>query len=137
MKKLFDELVDDIQTTDERGKILILHLYIEEWLEEILKKYVKKSEIKRKLTFWQKAKLVHAVDLIDDLTAHNILLINQFRNLFAHNRRPNEEKKVEIISQFEFRPNSVSKGLSLIEEVCIQTMFDLNETYNYLSKKSS
>ena len=102
-----------------------------------MKKYVKKDKIKRKLTFWQKTKLVHAVDLIDDLTIHNILLINQLRNLFVHKRRPNEEKKEQIINQFKFRPNSESKGLSIIEEVCIQTMFDLDDTYEYLLKNDS
>jgi hypothetical protein len=136
MKESFKELIKDLKTKDERGKIITLHLYIQDWLDAVLKKYTGAPEIKGRLKFWQKAELVYAVDLIDDITLHNIIKINELRNLFGHVRKPDEHKKLRLISELKAKPNFESKGFTRLEEICIQTMLELYEVYEKLDKPS-
>lgn len=76
----------DISTTkDTRTLILIIHLYLENVINAIIKeKFVNSEEIKG-FTFYQKIKILKATDIIANNISNDILYINSIRNKFAHN----------------------------------------------------
>lgn len=137
MKDRFNELIKDLGIKNERGKIITLHLYIEEWLDEIIKTFGGITKIKRRLTFWQKAKLIHSIDLMDDLLVNNILLINRLRNMYGHNRKVDENKKLDLIAQLKLRPNYDWEGFNKLDAICSLTMMDLQEILDYVKKENS
>ncbi len=135
MKDLFNELLEDMNIKDERGKVIALHLYIEEWLDEILKTYANATEIKRKLKFLQKVKLTHAVGIIDDLLLNNLLIINKIRNHYGHVRKPNKEKIVSWIAELKIRPSYDWQGMNKLDAICCLTMMDLDKINEILKKE--
>jgi len=132
---LFKELDHDINIKDDRGKVIALHLYIEEWVNEILKQFAGTPEIKARLSFWKKVKMVYAVGLIDDLLLHNISCINKLRNLYSHQRKPSKDKIEEIIAEMKERPcYEWGWEATKLEGICVLTMMELDDIYESLKK---
>jgi len=52
------------QIRDFRLQVLFLHLHIEYWINEIIKKYFKKSDKILKFTFANKLKVIEGLNLI-------------------------------------------------------------------------
>lgn len=86
--KSFYEIADRLNSIqgEPRASVLILHLYFEYYLNMIIKKKIPKpKKILKKATFFNKLKLVEALDVLDNTSIHDLYKINEIRNKLAHN----------------------------------------------------
>lgn len=78
---------NELETTDD-NLLLVLrgHLYIENELQELLKRYIPNPEAfeNMRLLFKNKADLTYALNLIEEKYYKSLLIFNSFRNKYAH-----------------------------------------------------
>lgn len=77
---------------DTRGLILVLHLYVEWWLNELIKKYFKNSDVildenplNNLKSFYNKLMLLNSIGILEGDVFEDIKTVNRIRNIFAHN----------------------------------------------------
>ena len=139
--KFFSKLVTDMeQNKDFRSLALIMHLYTEYRINEIILKVFKKGKEyyvdEKRFTFSDKIKLLEATDIIksQDLLT-NLRVINRIRNDMAHTLVIEEviEKNKDQIKSMKFVHNpKTTPSLEKLNELdkyrilCVDTMIALN-----------
>lgn len=86
--KSFDELASRLNSIqgEPRASVLIIHLYLEYYLNMIIERKIPKPKrILSNATFYNKLKLVEALDVLDDTLIYDLYKINEIRNKLAHN----------------------------------------------------
>ncbi len=69
---------------DMRYIVVMLHLYLEFWLDKIIEKKCKNSKKIMEFNFFQKLRILNGFDIVPDELFHDIKVINELRNTFAH-----------------------------------------------------
>jgi uncharacterized protein YutE (UPF0331/DUF86 family) len=88
-EELFKETIKFLnEIKDIRLKGLYLHLIVEGYVNQIIKKnfkHIKKILNKeRPYSFNQKIEILHGLGIIDDIALHNLKKVNNARNVLAH-----------------------------------------------------
>ena len=107
---------DEIEAIpDGRAQIIVLHLYCELFLEELIKAKVEKpNEIDfEKWNFPRKHELAYAMGLVDKTMNEDMKKLNSIRNQYAHNLQPNMSKvEKELRNLSNYPPEKIAKKLS-------------------------
>src|SRR5439155_19806811 len=100
--KTFEEMIVRLNNIggEPRSAVLITHLYIEYILDWILRKKFPKHEYVLKQKFYSKLKTLESMKILTDQIMHELFLVNDIRNLFAH--------RIDIESH-EFNDEFISK----------------------------
>ena len=93
IEEIFKHMIRDLkEIKDIRGLVLVLHLYIEWWLNLLIKKYFKNHDIilddnllNDLKSFSNKVRILNAVGVLDENIFEDIKTVNKIRNIFAHN----------------------------------------------------
>lgn len=101
--KQFLDITDfETEFLDYRSKVLVANIYIERLMEfHIIKKSQDFGDL-TKLSFSQKQKILHKLGILDDSLNHELKIVNQIRNMFAHEVNPVGDKIPQIIKKFKF-----------------------------------
>ena len=95
---IMDRLAGELGTIKKPHIIVtIAHLYLEYFLQRLIEESFENHERMvgkkgRDASYLTKVKLLYARRILDDDEFNDLLLINSFRNEFAHNLDPNEDK---------------------------------------------
>lgn len=84
----FADLVNRLNSIsgEPRASVLIIHLYVEYFVNEILKKKLPKpKKIIDKYTFAKKVDIIESLKILTSELINDIRQTNKIRNLFAHN----------------------------------------------------
>lgn len=87
---------------DYRSKVLVANIYIERLMEFLIIKKSKDYGDLTKLNFSQKQKILYKSGILNDYLNHELKIINQIRNTFAHEVNPLEDKIPQLIKKFKF-----------------------------------
>ena len=99
-KILHTNYLKDICSIDEpRILTIVIHLYIENFIEEIIKKKIKRSSKILKYSFKQKLEILYSMDIIPENFYEDINFINNTRNNYAH-------KLNFTINNFDFKKSN-------------------------------
>ena len=98
-----EELSRTIFSKDNaRNIISSCHLYLEGLLEKIIKLEVGKDKTKKiigeRSNLLEKAKILYALNIINDDTFHDIEIISNLRNKFSHQLKPDIKKLNSLYS---------------------------------------
>jgi len=96
--------ITDIETEflDYRSKVLVANIYIERLMEFLIIKKSLDSGDLTKLRFPQKQKILYNSGILTDDLNHELKIVNQIRNIFAHEVNPVEDKIPQLIKKFKF-----------------------------------
>lgn len=121
--KTFEEMIERLNSIggEPRSSILITHLYIEYLLDCILRKKVAKPKYIIKQKFYSKLKIVESLQILSEEVMHELFLINDVRNQFAH--------RIDIESQ-DFQNEFVEKVKEMSYYKSNQANFDRIPSYN-------
>lgn len=132
--KIYQRLINDSSIfRDERSKIITLHLYVEYWLNKLIKKKVSLEQKNiDKYSFYEKTDKLWRLGVLDQPTYENLLKINELRNIYAHEL---ELEKVEVkiqtkLNEVKIDPCFITSDGDCFRSICVQTMFLLDATYN-------
>lgn len=132
--KIYQRLINDISIfSDERSRIITLHLYVEYWLNKLIKK---KESLKQKnidnSSFYKKTEKLWRLGVLDQLTYENLLKINELRNIYAHELELEKvDEKIQIkLNEIKIDPYFITSDGDRFRSICVQTMFLLEATYN-------
>ena len=101
--KQFLDITDfETEFLDYRSKVLVANIYIERLMEFLIIKKSKNYEDLTKLSFSQKQKILHKLGILSDDLNHELKIINQIRNTFAHEVNPIGDKIPQLIKKFKF-----------------------------------
>lgn len=91
--KQFLDITDfETEFLDYKSKVLVANIYIERLMEfHIIKKSQDFGDL-TKLSFSQKQKILHKLGILDDNLNHELKIVNQIRNTFAHEVNPVGDK---------------------------------------------
>ena len=102
-KKEFLDITDfETEFLDYRSKVIVANIYIERLMEYIIIKKSKDYGDLTKLSFSQKQKILYKLGILNDDLNHELKIINQIRNTFAHEINPIENKIPNLIKKFKF-----------------------------------
>mgnify|MGYP001558117480 FL=1 len=87
---------------DYRSKVIVANIHIERLMEFIIIKKSKDHEDLTKLDFSKKQKILFRLGILSDDLNHELKIINQIRNTFAHEINPIENKIPNLIKKFKF-----------------------------------
>ena len=101
--KQFLDITDlESEFLDYRSKVLVANIYIERLIEFLIIIKSKNHEDLDNLTFSQKQKILYKLELLSDDLNHELKIINQIRNTFAHEVNPVGDKIPQLIKKFKF-----------------------------------
>jgi hypothetical protein len=93
----------DIARESDRGSALLVHSFLDELLNRLLKSRLVEGSTLPALLFQKKVDLCFSVGVLTDIEKHDLLVINNIRNKIAHNY-PHEtfssESVVKLCSNF-------------------------------------
>ena len=102
-KKEFLDMIDfESEFLDYRSKVIVANIHIERLMEFIIIKKSKEYVDFTMLSFSQKQKILFEFRIFDDYLNHELKIINQIRNTFAHEVNPIGGKISQLIKKFEF-----------------------------------
>jgi len=102
-KKEFLDMSDfETEFLDYRSKVIVSNIYIERLMEFIIIKKSKGYGDLTKLDFSKKQKILFKLGILSDVLNHELKIINQIRNTFAHEINPIENKISNLIKKFKF-----------------------------------
>ncbi len=102
-KKKFLDLTDfQTEFLDYRSKVIVANIYIERLMEYIIIKKSKDYGDLTKLDFSKKQKILFGLGILSEDLNHELKIINQIRNMFAHEINPIENKIPNLIKKFKF-----------------------------------
>jgi uncharacterized protein YutE (UPF0331/DUF86 family) len=132
--RIYERLSNEIsELSDERSKTIVLHLYVEYWLNKLIQRKmgIKREQIER-LSFYKKAKTLRDSGVLDDETYQNTDVINGLRNIYAHELELESQKEEirEKLSSLRMSPYFVTTDKDNFRAICLQTMFSLEAIYN-------
>jgi len=101
--KQFLDITDfESEFLDYRSKVLVANIYIERLMEFLIIKKSKDYGDLTKLSFSQKQKILYKLGILSDDLNHELKIINQIRNTFAHEVNPVGDKIPQLIKKFKF-----------------------------------
>ena len=81
----FERMVKELNGVhDMRYTIVMLHLYLEFWLDKVIEKKCKNSKKILEFNFFQKLRILNGFGIVSDELFNDIKIINELRNTFAH-----------------------------------------------------
>jgi len=102
-KKEFLDITDfETEFLDYRSKVIVANIYIERLMEYIIIKKSKDYGDLTKLDFSKKQKILFGLGILSEDLNHELKIINQIRNTFAHEINPTENKIPNLIKKFKF-----------------------------------
>jgi len=81
-RKMFKDMID--LKGEPRALVLTLHLYIEYWLDWLIRKHCKNPDVIENFSLSNKAKILKAFDVLRTDLYDDVLKMNEIRNIFAH-----------------------------------------------------
>ena len=141
MESLINEMNRMAKLRDNRLLVLILHLYMEYWVNEIIIKMYPKSEVildentfNQLKGFTNKVKLIEASNIITNPEViGNVKILNRIRNLYAHNLDQNSitkkvEKEIGKMVEFEgIKHGPIEKPFAKLQMCSISTILELQK----------
>ncbi len=121
------DLVDEIFNPDlVRSHVITMHLYVEYWLDKLLNAL----QLEKHWRFSRKVKQLDQAGALDPVTHHNIVLLNDIRNCYAHTR---DLKKAAaavgpMLALLKRDPSFEATDRDPLRVICFQTMFALDAT---------
>jgi len=101
--KQFLDITDfESEFLDYRSKVMVANIYIERLMEFLIIKKSKDYRDLTKLSFSQKQKILYKLGILSDDLNHELKIINQIRNTFAHEVNPVGDKIPQIIKKLKF-----------------------------------
>ena len=101
--KQFLDMTDiESEFLDYRSKVIVANIHIERLMDFLIIKKSKNYVDLVKLSFSQKQKILYKLGILDDYLNHELKIVNQIRNAFAHEINPLEDKIPEFIKKFKF-----------------------------------
>ncbi|MHB8545691.1 MAG: hypothetical protein ACYDAJ_02870 [Nitrosotalea sp.] len=85
--KTFDEMIGNLNSIggEPRSAVLITHLYMEYLLDWILRNKISNPDkILKRTKFYSKLKLIESFQILSDEIMHELWIVNEVRNQFAH-----------------------------------------------------
>lgn len=128
---LISDLNSIAQTKNPRYQILILQLYAEHYVNEIVLEQVKepaKAEVKEYLTFPQKLRILKKMDIVSKEMERILLKLNVIRNLLAHSLIISPEEISKKLGEANFGFKYSLKMKNAKDEI-IQRELDLYKIY--------
>ena len=102
-KKEFLDITDfTTEFLDYRSKVMVANIDIERLMEYIIIKKSKDYGDLTKLNFSKKQKILFGLGILSEDLNHELKIINQIRNTFAHEINPIENKISNLIKKFKF-----------------------------------
>ena len=102
-KKEFLDITDfETEFLDYRSKVIVANIYIERLMEYIIIKKSKDYGDLTKLDFSKKQKILFGLEILSEDLNHELKIINQIRNTFAHEINPIGNKIPNLIKKFKF-----------------------------------
>lgn len=102
-KKEFLDITDlETEFLDYRSKVIVANIRIERLMEFIIVKKSKDYGDLTKFDFSKKQKILFGLGILSDDLNHELKIINQIRNTFAHELNPLENKISNLIKKFKF-----------------------------------
>lgn len=100
--KQFLDITDfESEFLDYRSKVMVANIYIERLMEFLIIKKSKVYEDLTKLSFSQKQKILYKLGILSEDLNHELKIVNQIRNTFAHEVNP-RDKIPQLIKKFKF-----------------------------------
>ena len=123
-KKEFLDITDfETEFLDYRSKVIVANIYIERLMEYIIIKKSKDYGDLTKLDFSKKQKILFGLEILSEDLNHELKIINQIRNTFAHEINPIENKIPNLIKKFKFyNETKVSKTDNPISQAAADGM---------------
>jgi len=141
----FQSLVSELnQQKETRTLSLMIHLFAEYWINEVITVLFKNPDFVFKNSFSNKINLLKACGVIKEKTdlLKNIWIINQIRNDYAHNLFVDEIEKTTVdnirnMVMLEVRYNNIDfasqlDAHSLFKAKAISTIMELQNLYSKL-----
>ena len=101
--KQFLDITDfESEFLDYRSKVMVANIYIERLMEFLIIKKSKNYGDLTKLRFSQKQKILYKLGILSDDLNHELKIVNQIRNTFAHEVNPVGDKIPQLIKKFKF-----------------------------------
>ncbi|MDE1726353.1 MAG: hypothetical protein KGH89_03715 [Thaumarchaeota archaeon] len=85
--KTFNEMIGELNRVggEPRATAIITHLYIEYLMDSILRRTISKPDkVIRRLGFASKLELIESLQVLSDGIMHELSIVNEVRNQFAH-----------------------------------------------------
>ena len=101
-KQFLDSKDIESEFLDYRSKVLVANMHIERLMEFLIIKKSKDYEKLIKLPFSKKQKILYKLGILSDDLNHELIIINQIRNKFAHEVNPIGDKIPQLIKKFKF-----------------------------------
>jgi len=101
-KQFLDVTDFETEFLDYRSKVLVANIYIERLMEFLIIKKSLDSGDLTKLSFSQKQEMLYKLGILSDDLNHELKIINQIRNTFAHEVNPVGDKIPQLIKKFKF-----------------------------------
>lgn len=105
-KEFFDRITAGAELLDNRSKVLVSHIWIELLMECIIIKKFKNHEDLIDFDFSKKQKILFGLGILDEDMNHELKILNQIRNVFAHEIEPISSKVPNLIKKSKFYPTS-------------------------------
>ncbi|MCH7648924.1 MAG: hypothetical protein IIA83_09990 [Thaumarchaeota archaeon] len=86
---------------DTRYFIVMLHLYLEFWMNQIIEKKCKNPDKIKNFNFSPKLKILNSFNIVPDELYHDIKIFNDLRNTFVHDLDIKENKIDEKLIQLK------------------------------------
>ncbi len=92
-EKTFNEMISNLNSIggEPRSAVLITHLYVEYLLDWVLRKKIPKPDYVLDQKFYSKLKMIESLQILSDVIMHELFIVNQIRNQFAHRIDINSE----------------------------------------------
>lgn len=117
-KEFFDITLDETELLDYRSKVIVSHIRIEQLMECLIIKKFKNYEDLVDFDFSKKQKILFGLGIINEDMSHELKILNQIRNVFAHEINPLEDKVTNLIKKFKFySKNKTDKEDNLLSNV--------------------
>ncbi len=101
--KQFLDITDfESEFLDYRSKVIVANIYIERLMEFLIIKKSKDYGDLTTLSFSQKQKNLYKLGILSDDLNHELKIVNQIRNTFAHELIPVGDKITQLIKKFKF-----------------------------------
>ncbi len=115
-------------TESTRELIITSHLFLENMIEEIIKKEIPKPKNIIKYSYYNKLIVLHSLSLISDELFKDMKLINEIRNKYAHNLKYSiaefDIKKFSYLKNFKIldfkRKKDIEKYNHILLSLCIE-----------------
>lgn len=127
---IYDRLLDEIFDPNPlRSHVITLHLYVEYWLDKILK-CIGISNIE-KLTFNKKINCLNNNGAIKENLFNNVVSINKLRNVYAHelDLEKANSKVLGLLKEMKVDPYFISTDKDRFRSICLQSMMLLEAAF--------